>query len=159
MCVSHLWFRKDTNIPNRVALTKRPDTHCPGIRAGPVDAVGPGCWTVNSGYRLAAMEASWTAERSERSCSVAAAFCVARGSSETKPGKYYRWCEHAAGRGNIRHNKHCGNQARGLTVVLLTRPHLFICLFVPARQIISVWCGRILPTSLTLPAPGHKLQI
>lgn len=43
---------------------------------------------MNSGCPLAATEASWTGERSERSRSEAAAFCVVRGSSETKPGKF-----------------------------------------------------------------------
>lgn len=86
MCVSLL-------CPNKVALTWGASTHCPGIPAGPVDVVGLGCWTASSGYRPAAMEASWTVGRSERSRSEAAAFCVVHGSSETKPGKYYRQCE------------------------------------------------------------------
>lgn len=43
---------------------------------------------MNSGCPLAATEASWTGERSGSSHSEAAAFCVAHGSSETKPGKF-----------------------------------------------------------------------
>lgn len=74
----------------KVAATRGADTHCPDIRAGRGDVVGPGCRTGSSGCLQAATEASWTAERSERNCSGAAAFCVAHGSSETKPGKYHR---------------------------------------------------------------------
>lgn len=125
----------------------RPDTHCPGIRAGPVDAVGPGCWTVNSGCRLAAMEASWTAVRSERSCSEAAAFCVVRGSSETKPGKFLqmmRSCSKWGGGGNKSQKTLWQCESTWLLFISPASICLFVC-FVYAREIIPVWCGMIYP--------------
>lgn len=64
------------------------DTHCPDIRAGPVDVAARGCWTVSSGCPPAATGASWTGGRPGRSRSAAAAFCDVRGSSETKPGRF-----------------------------------------------------------------------
>lgn len=129
-------------ISKKEALTIRPDTHCPGIRVGRVDVVGRGCWTVNSGYHLAAMEASWTAERSERSCSVAAAFCVALGSSETKPGRYYRWCEHAESRRNKNTvlSKQCGNWGGGLTVVRVCLSTKWCIVHFTAGKWCCVWC-------------------
>lgn len=73
------------------------DTHCPGIRAEPGDAAGPDRWRASREYRLAKMWASWTVEHPGRSCSGEAAFCVVRDSSETRPGKFYTWCDHPAG--------------------------------------------------------------
>lgn len=63
------------------------DTHCPGIHEGSVDVAGPGCWTENSGFRLATTEASSPGKCFGGSRSEAAAFCVSHGSSETKPEK------------------------------------------------------------------------
>lgn len=138
------------------AMAIKPDTHCPGIRAGPVDAVGPGCWMVNSGYRLAVMEASWTAERSERSCSEAAAFCGVHGSFETKPGKctyddlHVMWTcsEHRE-----IYSAACGSKFESCSV--LTRlDSFFFCLSVFAREL---QCGA--ERVLTLSVSGQKIQI
>lgn len=122
------------------AMAIKPDTHCPGIHAGPVDVVGPGCWMVNSGYHLAVMEASWTVERSERSCSEAAAFCGVHGSFETKPGKHTYMYD------DLHMMWMCGERREIYSIANTVGQSLkavqtwFVLLFICLCQRITVWC-------------------